>query len=180
MPQSPEPQRNPEDVATTGPQNSTSSATAAPPRQRARWKRRLAITLLIVLVLLAVLVGFAPTIASTSAVYNGILGAVNSNLQGKLQVDELHLSWGGPIAIHGLRVMDSQQQQVVHIPRVVAEAGVWRLITSTMAFGEITLDSPALIIEQNSDGNSRCNFESRRPTPSTPKPAGRYQRRRAA
>ncbi len=175
MPQSPEPQRNPEDVATTGPQSSASSAPAAPPaRQRARWKRRLAISLLIVLVLLAVLVGFAPTIASTSAVYNGILGAVNSNLQGKLQVDELHLSWGGPIAIHGLRVTDPQQQQVLHIPRVVAEAGVWRLLTSTMAFGEITLDSPALVIEQNSDGQLTLAqaFESRRPTPSTPKPAG--------
>jgi hypothetical protein len=127
---------------------------ATPPaaRRRGRWARRLVIGLVVVLVVLAAAVGLAPTIASTPAVYNAILGVANDKLQGNLQVEGLALSWGGPIEIRGLKVKDAAQQEVLSIQRVTAEAGVWRLLTSEMAFGAITVDAPQVLVHQQRDG----------------------------
>ncbi len=144
--------QQPEEVVPAATESASASSASPPPRRRRRWKRRLVIGLVLLLVILAAVVGFAPRIASVPAVHNYALAVAGSKLQGELQVEGLSLSWGGPIEVRGLQVLDAARQQVIHVERVAAEIGVWRLITSPLAFGEITIESPRVRIQQRSDG----------------------------
>ena len=173
MPESSQPQSEEVPAATPAPVPPPAEPAAAPTKRPRRWVRRLALGALVLLLLLAVLIGFAPAIASTPTVCNTILSVVNGRLQGTLQVEGLSLAWGGPTEIRGLRMTDSAQQQVLQIPRATAAAGVWRLLSSAMAFGEITIDSPVVLIEQKRDGEITLAqaFRPRRPSSATP-PAG--------
>jgi uncharacterized protein involved in outer membrane biogenesis len=180
MPKASEPQPEGPAPKITGITPEASEPIVPPVRHRRRWKRRLVISLLAVLVLLAALVGFAPTLASTPAVYNSLLSIVNGKLQGTLGVEGLSLSWGGPIEIRGLQVADPERQQVLQVQRVAADVGVWRLITSTMAFGAITVESPTIVLHQQRDGQITLAqaFQSRQPSPpepavALPEPQGR-------
>ena len=147
-----------------------------PIKRRRRWVRRFAIGSLLLLVVLVLLGVFAPTIISTAPVVSFALSMVNSKLQGTLQVDGLSVSWGGPIEIHGIRVMDPARQQILKVQNVTANAGAWRLITSGLAFGEITINAPDVIIEQQPNGQISLvqAFQMRAPPaakPASPWPA---------
>ena len=87
---------NPESVnSATSASDSPASTTGDTPvrRKRRRWPRRLGIAVLALVVLLALVVGFAPQIASTQAVSGFAVSVLNDRLMGKLELDGLSLSW---------------------------------------------------------------------------------------
>jgi hypothetical protein len=143
-----------------------------PARRPRRWRRRLAIAAIVAVVGLAVLLALLPRIAGAPVVYNRVLAMVNGGLQGAVQIDGLSLSWGGPIEVRGLTITDPQRQQVVRVERVSAAAGLWRLITSTMAFGEVVIDAPSIVIHQRQDGQITLAQALAAREPAEPRPAG--------
>lgn len=149
-------------------------ATPPPARRRRRWVRRLAVGVLVCVLILALLIGFAPAIVSLPPVHNAILAVVNGRLQGTIAVEGLSLSWRGPLEIRGLRISDPEQQPVVQVRRVTADVGVWPLITSARALGEIVVDAPVVLIDQQRDGQVSLAraFQSRMPAPPASTPAG--------
>ncbi|HUW84816.1 MAG TPA: hypothetical protein VMZ31_18695 [Phycisphaerae bacterium] len=112
----------------------------APPRRR--WPRRLAIALVIVLLLVIALVAALPYIASSRAVSNYAVAFVNDQLTGSIRLQKLSLSWGGPIRASGVQVFDADRREVLQVSQITCAAGVWKLLTATEAFGEITIDAP--------------------------------------
>lgn len=163
---------SPDDRLSSGPdaKSGADSATtekglpsAASPRRKSRWMRRMGIVLGVAVVLLALLVVFAPTIASLPAVHKTAIAYVNGRLKGEVGIESLSLTWGGPTEIRGLRVDDSTRRRVVDAARVSIESGLWKLITSPMTFGEITIESPKVVVKQRGDGTITAAdaFESR-------------------
>ncbi len=152
----------------------------APPRRR--WLRRLAIGLVIVLVLITALVAALPYIASTQTVSNLAVAIVNGKLTGSIRLQKLSLSWGGPIRASGVQVFDADRREVLQVPQITCAAGVWKLLTATEAFGEITIDSPKADLHLTADNAITLAqaFKPRQPSEATeasdrslPEPRGR-------
>lgn len=148
-------------------------ATPPPARRRRRWVRRLAVGVLVCVVIVALLIGFAPAIVSLPPVHNTILAVVNGKLQGTVAVEGLSLSWRGPLEIRGLRISDPEQQPVVQARRVTADVGVWPLVTSAPSLGELVIDGPVILVDQQRDGQISLAraFQARVPAPPDTTPA---------
>src|SRR5512140_803764 len=95
---SPRPPR-PGEPAHESSRDPTVPPSAAKPVRRRRWPRRVGIAAAIIVVLLAVLVAFAPAIASQRSVWGFGLSVANDKLVGVLQADDVSLSWSGPTTI---------------------------------------------------------------------------------
>ena len=122
-----------------------------PGRGKRRWPRRLALTGLILVCVLAVLVGLAPHIASTKAVTGYVLSIANDQLLGTIRVGDLSLSWGGPLEVHDLEVLDPSEREVLRVSKIAYAGGVWKLLTSAEDFGEISIDAPRINLYVTSD-----------------------------
>ena len=140
---------------TTKPVNETNSPQTEPtPRKRRRWPRRIAILFLLLVVLLAVLVGFLPTIASSKAATDYGLEIANKQLKGSLGLEQLSVSWGGPIELRGLTATDSDGREVLNVKSVTYAGGLWRLVKSALDFGEIRIESPRVNLHVSADGQT--------------------------
>jgi len=149
---------------------------------RRRWPRRLAIGLVIALVLIIALVAALPYIASTRAASNLVVGFVNGQLTGSIRMQKLSLSWGGPIRASGVQVFDVDRREVLQVSQITCAAGVWKVLTATEAFGEITVDSPKADLHLTTDNAITLAqaFQPRQPSEaaetsdrSLPEPRGR-------
>ena len=166
-----------------GPVEEETAAAKAPPVRRRRWGRRLALAVLLLVVLLGVLVGLAPSIVSTQAVSGYAVSMVNDRLRGTVRVEGLSLSWGGPTTVRGVQVFDPDEREVLQVTQVTCVSGLWKLLTSGQAFGEITIDSPKVHLHLTADDQLTLAqaFESKTPPASTagaststmPEPRGR-------
>ena len=162
--------------------SNTSKSAPLPAKRRRRWLRWFAGGLFTLIVILAVVVGFLPQMASTPALRNYIFSMVNDRLRGTLQVDALALSWGGPLEVRGLTVLDPEKKVVIQVQRITTNGGLWSLLTSGMAFGEIVVDSPNIVVKQTGSGELTLTqaFLPRPPAPAEtrselalPSPVGR-------
>ena len=152
-----------------------------PKKRKRRWGRRLGFFALFLLIAIGLIVGFAPQIASSPTVYNYGLSVANNALKGRIALDGLSLSWGGPIEVRGLKVADPDGMQVVSVARVTAQLGLWSLIRSYLNLQTIEIDSPDITIILTPDNKVTVAeaFSPRTPSPKTttssplPEPRGR-------
>src|SRR5678815_4943727 len=87
------------------------------PKRRRRWP----IVLLVLLLLLGLLVALAPTLLSTSPARSFVVGKINQNLNGKVQIDQLSLGWTSPVRVTGVKVFDKSGVQVLELPKLTTE-----------------------------------------------------------
>ncbi len=157
-------------------ERSSDPASKLRPRFRRRWGRGIGIAVLVIVVLLAGLVGAAPSLISTRTGTSYLVSLVNGRIAGTLHVQTLALSWSGPTVLDGVRVLDPQQREVLKADHVQAAPGVWRLITSTMNFGEILVKAPHAVLYLAADNQASLAdaFQARRPPPAQPaQPSGK-------
>lgn len=131
-------------------------AAAAPPKKRRRWRKRLVLAIGAVAVLLLALIGFAPQLASLPLVRDQALDLLNARLRGRVQLASCALSWTGTNELHGLRLLDGQQREVLTVKRVSVTSGLWSLLMSGMDFGTIELDAPTVSLTL--DDTNRTNL----------------------
>ncbi len=117
-------------------------AAAVPPRRRRRWLRVLLVLASIFVTLSALLIATLPWIASQPALLATVLHRINAEIGGELAVSRVRLGWTGPLVVEGLRLRDTQRQDVVQIERVELESGLWRLITNPTSPGKLRLGRP--------------------------------------
>ncbi|MDM8006546.1 MAG: hypothetical protein QUV05_10420 [Phycisphaerae bacterium] len=141
----------------------------APPqskRRRRRWWIRVPLCLL---VLLIVLIALAPYLVSTATGSRLILSQVNGQIQGRVGVEKLSLSWRGPTKLTGLTVADPAGKEVLTIGHIAWPGGVWTALRSWQRLGEISINSPraVLYIDEHHQISLVQAFSLRRPAVST-------------
>jgi hypothetical protein len=116
---------------------------AAKRRRRRRFVLKLTVTLVAFLLLLALL---SPWLLSTRAGTSLVLSIVNKGLRGQIQVDDLSLSWSGPIQVKGFRLLDARRRNVLSAQRAEVQFGIWRALRSPEHFTDVTIESPQLVL----------------------------------
>ena len=153
-----------------------SNTTPTEPKQhkRRRWPRRIGFLLLLLVVVVGAAVAFLPQIASSKAVTDYGLSFANKQLQGSLELEGLSASWGGPTELRGVRVTDPEGREVIKAAKISYSGGVWRLITSTLDFGEIHIESPRVNLHMTADNELTLAqaFQPTTPSQGEPEPGG--------
>lgn len=150
------------------------SDTGRPPgrKKKRRWLRRFILLVVLLVVFVGALIGLAPTIISTETGTGYVLSFANGLIHGDVGLDDLSLSWGGPVEIRGLTVSDPEQQEVLRVDRVSLPGGVWGIITSPLSLGEITIDTPQTVLYLKPGGGISIvdAFQLRKPRPKKDEP----------
>jgi hypothetical protein len=97
-----------------------------------------------VVVVLLLLVLLAPTLLSVGPGKSLVLGIVNDNLDGKIEVADWSLGWNSGITINGLKLLDDKGQLVLQASRVRTELSVWKALRSgftKLALGRTDVDN---------------------------------------
>ena len=166
---------SPRDAAPLPSGETLTAARVAEKPPRRRWKRRLGIAFLILLLVLGVLVGLAPRIASTQTVSNYALAKVNEQWRGAVHLDQLAVSWSGPMELHGVRVTDAGQREVLRATKITCPTSLWHLARTPESFGELSIEGLRAVLVLTADNQITLAqaFEPRQPAPpKPPAPAG--------
>lgn len=124
-----------------------------PPAVKRRRKRRLILKLAVIVVAFLLLLALlSPWLLSTNAGTSFILSLVNKGLRGRIQVDDLSLSWSGPIQVKGFRLLDARRRNVLTVQRAEIQFGIWRALRSPEHFTEVTVESPQLVLYELPNG----------------------------
>lgn len=126
--------------------------TPARPKRRRRWPVVLG-GLLLVLVLLVVLL---PTIASTSPARSFVLGKINEQINGRVEIDGWSVGWFSPTTVTGIKVYDENQQLIVSVPRVRLGLSVLSAIRQDFALGNdnvVDVDSFVMRVDEQHKTN---------------------------
>ncbi|WP_428937897.1 hypothetical protein [Fontivita pretiosa] len=123
------------------------------------------------LLLLAGLVVLAPTIASTAAVRSVIVGQINNNLNGTVQIADWSLGWFSPIDVSGVRVYDEQNRLILDVPRIRLGVSLLNAAKQNFALGnDNVVEIASFVVRVDEQG--RTNFEKlARTSAATPEPA---------
>lgn len=137
-----------------------------PKRRRRRWWIRLSLGILLLLIILVFL---APYLVSTAIGSRLILSLVNDQIQGRVDLERLSLSWGGPTKLTGLTVLDPAGREVLTVEQAVWTGGAWTALRSRRQLGEISVDSPraVLYIDEHNRISLVQAFGLRKPAVST-------------
>ncbi len=135
--------------------------------------------LLVILVILAV---FLPAAISTQRGKRYLLRFLNGRLRGDVQIQKIDVSWGGPLQIEGVTLRDPQRREVLDAKKVVVQEGLWRLVRTPMAFGQISVYGPQLrvylqenrppsLVEAVESPNAATQPARKEPSPATSQPS---------
>jgi len=132
---------------------SDDKSAVVPPAAKRRRKRRLVLKLIVIFVAFLLLLALlSPWLLSTNAGTSFILSIVNKGLRGRIQVDDLSLSWSGPIQVKGFRLLDARRRNVLTVQRAEIQFGIWRALRSPEHFTEVTVESPQLVLYELPNG----------------------------
>jgi hypothetical protein len=140
-------------VPQPNPQNQPGAQTP-PPTNKKSWLKRILIGVGVIVVLLIVLVLLAPTIASTGAVRGIVVGKVNDNLNGKVQINDWHLGWTGGLVVEGVRVFDDQQKQILELRKASTQLSLLDAIKGKLDLGKTSVEGLDFTFVQYADGTN--------------------------
>jgi len=127
--------------------------TAKPPPRRRRWPW----ILLGLVVLVALLVVFAPAIASTGPVRSFVVGRVNNSLNGKVSVADWSLGWTGGIKVNGVKVFDHSNALILEVDRLTTQLSLLDAIRGNFNLGDTVIDLN--LTNAKLDRQGRTNYE---------------------
>ena len=154
-------------------ENASAGGESQVPQQPKKKKRGLWWKVLLGLfVLLILLVALAPMIASTGAVRSLVLGKVNGQLVGRVEVKTWSLAWFGGQSIDGLKVFDEQNRLVLEASHVQTPASLIALARGNYDLGKTEIQDLNLTqMEIGPDGQT--NYQRifmPKPAVTAPKP----------
>ena len=159
--------RHDTDQQTEKPTDDTPQARKPKPRRRLR---RVLIALCILLVVLAA----APSVVSALWGPAIMESLVNAEIKGRLTVQEVSLSWFGPVELEGLQVFDPDGRKVAETRLITLKKNLFGLIASWADLNELDVHEPRLQLHVDEDGSVSLAkaFEPRTPSkePTPPPP----------
>lgn len=108
------------------------------------------------------LVLLTPTLLSTSVGKGIVLGQVNKNLAGVVEVESWSLGWFSGIELSGVKVLDDQKRTAVTIGHVKTDLTVLRAATGNYDLGETTVSNVNLVLvelDKAADGSIATNLQ---------------------
>ncbi len=106
------------------------------------------------LLLLVLLVLLAPMIASSGPVRSFVLGKVNDNLNGRVQVDSWSLGWTGGLKLSGVRVFDEQNAQILQLKSLTTELSLLDAIRGRYHVGKVVVDGLDALVKTDAEGTT--------------------------
>jgi hypothetical protein len=125
---------------------------ATPPPRKRRWLRRTLYVLGGLLVLIIILVLLIPTIASMAWVRSIVVGKINDNLNGKVQIADWSIGWTGGIKVDGIKVFDDQNRQILEIPRVSTQLSLVNALKGKYYIGDTVVQGLDFNVIRYPDG----------------------------
>lgn len=116
-------------------------------------KRRFLKFMLFCFILLVGVIAAAPYIASTRAGADTLLGLLNKQIQGNVAIQDVSLSWTGPIELRGVQVTDPEKRVVLAADRVSMQKGVFGMATAPLRLGRVEVQKPdaLLFLDKNDE-----------------------------
>jgi hypothetical protein len=129
------------------PIETTAAATPAPDEPaKPRKKRRLWLKVIGALVLLLILlVVLLPSIASTGPVKSFVVGKINDNLNGKVEINDWSIGWSSGVDIDGVKVLDQQGVTVLTVSRVRVPIKLIDAAKGNYDIGDVLIERPDLV-----------------------------------
>lgn len=121
----------------------------APARLPRRWWKVLTALLVLTLGFLAVL----PWLLTTAPARSRVAAGINRALApGRVEFDELHLSWFGPTRLSSVTLFDPKGTSVVKAPSAVYDQSLFRMLFEGRQPSILSLDGAALEVERSAEG----------------------------
>jgi hypothetical protein len=130
------------------------------PRTRRRWPW----VLLGLVVVLAVLVLLTPTIMSLGPMRQYVVGKINHNLHGRMEIGDWSVGWNGT-ELRNVRVFDANQAEVLSVARLRTSLSFWDAVHGTYNLGATEVEEPnftQLVIEADGHTNLEDLFAQSR------------------
>lgn len=125
------------------------------PAVKARKRRKWPWVILVLFLLLIGLVVLIPTIASTGAVRSVVVGKVNENLNGTVEIGDWSLGWLSPIGLSGIKVYDDQKRLILDVPKIQLGISLLDAAKQNFNFGNDNLIEVASFdVRVDADGKS--------------------------
>jgi len=102
---------------------------------------------------LLLLVLLIPTIASSSGVRSFVVGKINDNLNGRVEIADWTISWNGGITVNGVRVFDDRNSQIAQIEFFSTELSLLDAARGNLALGQTLIRGADFTAVQNPDGS---------------------------
>lgn len=135
--------------------SSPSTPSSSPAPKKKKWGKRVLIGAGGLVVIGGVLVLLGPSIASTGMVKSIVLGKVNDQLAGRVDVDDWSLGWFSGIKLSGVKVYDDQKRLAITVNSIKTDLTVLKAIRGDYALGDTVIDSPNLVlVELRPDGTN--------------------------
>ncbi len=126
------------------------STEAKPPAKK---KRRLWLKIVgALVVLLILLVLLIPTIASTGMVRSIVVGKINDQLNGKLDIADWSLGWTSGVRIEGLKVVDADGKEVLSLKSLDAPVSLIGLARGNYDLHQVVIDGLDFHAVRETDG----------------------------
>ena len=114
-----------------------SGNTQKPRRKKRRWLLRLVILLLLTVI---VFLGAAPALLSTRFASKLLVDMVNGKSETKIELEQLSLSWRGPMSVRGLTAWDKQGRESLKLAKATLVRNIWEVVQSPGDFGELIVE----------------------------------------
>jgi len=111
-------------------------STQKPIRKKRRWLRRLLLFFLIVIIL----IGAAPRLLSTRFGASLLVNVANNQSESQIGLEDLSLSWRGPMLVSGLTVWDKQGRESLKLEKATLVRNLWEVMNSPGDFGELIVE----------------------------------------
>lgn len=95
-----------------------------------------------------------PTLASTSWGKSSLVGLINTQISGSVEITSLRLSWFKDQSIEGLKLFDQKNTLTISCDHVVSNSALWKFLLPVPQIGLTRLDKPFLHLIQNQSGNT--------------------------
>ena len=135
-------------VSAGGKAGGTASSAAEPQRKRRRW----VLWIVVALVVLGALVFLLPYLVSTGPGTRLALSIANGRIDGRIEADDLSLTWLGPTRVKGLRVTDPAGREVVNVEEIEYALGVIQAARSWERLKQVSLEAPRLVLYVHKEG----------------------------
>lgn len=118
------------------------------PKRRRLWPK----VLLAVVAVVVLLVLLLPTLLSTAPARSFVVGKINQNLNGRVEIGDWKISWTGGITINGLRIFDDRDSQIAQVEWVSTELSLLQAARGNLALGQTVVRGADFTLIQNPDG----------------------------
>src|SRR6185437_9150334 len=128
-----------------------------PPVKKRRWVRWIVYAVLILIVGLIILIALTPMILSSGAGRNFVVGKINQNINGHVEIADWKVGWTGGIHADNVKVFDESGKPILQIPTFSTELSLLGVMRGKFHLGNTVVKGLDFFAERYPDGT--LNFD---------------------